>query len=90
MTKPLPSGQRHYCTAGSSYPHTSGDGAAKRKKCAYCGGRLAVQHGCYGVFVWRGDGRYRAESAVALFAREGRAEAETAKDERYVVRWLAA
>jgi hypothetical protein len=26
MTQPTPSGQRHYCTSGSGYPHTSGDG----------------------------------------------------------------
>lgn len=83
-----PSGKRHYCTSGSGYPHTSGDGAPKRKKCAYCGGTLATMTGVYGVFVWRGDGRYRIADAVATFARETRADAYTARDERYVVRWI--
>lgn len=83
-----PAGRRHYCTSGSGYPHTSGDGAAKRKKCAYCGARLAVQLGCYGVFVWRGDGRYSQTTAERLFARENAAEKHATTDPRYVVRWL--
>lgn len=83
-------GKRHYCTSGSGYPHTSGDGAAKRKKCAYCGGAIVIQPGVYGVFVWRGDGRYRLDDAVATFARERTADAYTARDGRYVVRWLVA
>jgi len=85
-----PVGRRHYCAAGDGYPHASGDGAPKRKKCAHCGGRLAVQLGCYGVFVWRGDGRYSRDNAVRLFAREARADAHTTTDPRYVVRWLVA
>lgn len=89
MTTPhVPAGRRHYCTSGDGYPHTSGDGAAKRKKCAYCGGRIAVHEGAYGVFIWRGDGRYRQETAERLFARESAADAHTRTDPRYVVRWL--
>lgn len=83
-------GRRHYCTAGHYYPHTKGDGAAKRKKCAHCGGRIDVQEGVYGVFVWRGDGRYRRENAERLFAREATADAFTTTDPRFVVRWLVA
>jgi hypothetical protein len=83
-------GRRHYCPAGRYYPHTNGDGAPKRKKCAYCGSRIEVQEGVYGVFVWRGDGRYRRENAERLFAREAKADAYIAIDPRFVVRWLIA
>lgn len=80
---------RHACINGG-YPHTSGDGAPKRKRCAYCGGSLYTSAGTWGVFVWTGDGRYPLDNAVCTFTRQTKADAyATATRPDYVVRWVS-
>lgn len=89
-------GQRHNCQYGTFHPHTRGDGAPKRKKCAYCGGAVLTYAGTYGVFVWRGDGRYPLAEAVRTFERERAAETWAQRNSRkypdaaggLVVRWI--
>jgi hypothetical protein len=54
---------------------------------------LAVQRGTYGVFAWRGDGRYALADAIKVFAREAKANAyvDTAASTHpggVVVRWI--
>lgn len=65
----VPVGTRHECL---SYRGgcDRGDGKAPRKKCRRCGGQLVNYPVTYGAYVWRGDGRYRQDDALALFARE--------------------
>lgn len=90
MTAPV--GSRHYCpcagTPGSGHPHTSGDGRARRKRCAGCGAELVTVAVTYGVFVWTGTNRYPLASAVATFAREAAAQryADANPGREYVVR----
>lgn len=33
--------------------------------CAFCAEAVRIEHGVYGVFVWRGDGRYVLADALA-------------------------
>lgn len=81
---------RHYCAIrGMATMCTKGTGKPKRARCAGCGGALVTVTGLYGVFAWRGDGRYPESDAVKTFTRESAAEAFTTTDESYVVRWIA-
>lgn len=84
--------KRHYCLSGAlgqgGITHTSGNGAARIKKCAYCRGTVVTVEGFHGVFIWTGDGRYPAENAVRLFSSIVAAEKFAKTDSRYVVRWL--
>jgi hypothetical protein len=89
MTSPAGSAKRHYCTAGDRYPHTSGDGAPKRKKCGYCGGTLATMAGTWGAFEWHSGGRYHLDGAIRAFVRESAAE-RFASAGNLVVRWIPA
>lgn len=83
--------RRHECLFGMAYPHTSGDGAPKRKKCAYCGGQIAVYEGTYGVFVWTGDGRYPIASALSVHKTRKSADlAALAAGKDTVSRWIPA
>ena len=79
---------RHGCATGNYYPHTHGDGAPKRKKCAYCGSALYVSNGLWGVFVWTGTGLYPLTSAVKVFNRHGAADKFTETQSDLVVRWI--
>jgi hypothetical protein len=83
---------RHLCPhandTGLSFQHTHGNGAPKRKKCAYCGGVLYTITGLWGVFTWRGDGRYFHDGAHETFASEVKADAYATTNDTYVVRWL--
>ncbi len=63
-------------------------GQPKRKKCPGCGAAFIVSQGTYAVVVWRGDGRYRVEDAIATYAREATALRRAAQDDRLVVRFL--
>ena len=65
-----------------------GDGTPKRKKCAYCGGRIRVLHGLWGVFAWTGDGHYPLSNALATFTSRKRADAAADKGDNTVVRWI--
>ena len=47
-----------------------------------------VTEGVYGVFEWRGDGRYPIADAVSTHEREAAAEREASKDDRLVVRFV--
>lgn len=68
---------RHYCPLRASVVRcvgvTSGKGPASGK-CKGCGAPLTVERGLHGVYLWRGDGRYRVEEALALCATEAHAE----------------
>jgi hypothetical protein len=95
---------RFYCpaasAAGSGLQHDSGSGQLPRKRCRGCGTVLAVKFGLYGLFPWRGDGRYRAGDAHQLLRSEAKAEAKVAAwNEQHkpgaeaggwVVRWVPA
>lgn len=69
----VPVGTRHFCPSSWGYGCDRGDGKAPRKRCRRCGGQLVSVPVTYGVYVWRGDGRYREDDALALFARESAA-----------------
>ncbi len=93
--------RRHYCehqdnpAAGLSTFHTRGNGKPRTKRCTYCGGRLVEVTGLWGVFEWRGDGRYRLADAIRTFTIESRADAWTRSQAGMatypaglVVRWM--
>ena len=90
---------RHECslahTVGMTHNHTSGTGAPKRKRCAYCGGGFVIHTGYYGVFVHSsvsGDARYHIESAVSLHTTESAAQRVIDADTTgtLVTRWVVA
>jgi hypothetical protein len=60
--------------------------STKIAKCSYCGGSIIERDVSFGVFVWRGDGRYPECDAVRVFERESAADKFTHTDPRYVVR----
>lgn len=87
--KPVALAKRHACTSSLQSVHcTRGNGQPTRKACAHCGGRLRVEEGLWGVFVWTGTGRYPVEDAVSTTVREAVAEDRLEEDSRYVVRWI--
>ena len=90
--KPAPLGWEHSCLYGGSHRCQSAHHSGKptTKKCRDCGGQWFVLQGAYGVFTWRGDGRYRVEAAHATFASEARAQALADQHPRdnWVVRFL--
>jgi hypothetical protein len=65
---------------------------SKRKTCPGCGARQYALHGRWGVFTWRGDGRYPESDAHATYVRESAAEAFAEREGpgSYVVRWIMA
>jgi hypothetical protein len=80
---------RHRCTHGNGHPHTAGDGAPRRKKCAYCGGHLITETGIYGVFEWTGDSLYRLEGARRTFTTRRAADTyANANGDNLVSRWI--
>lgn len=70
----------------------------KSGKCKGCGAPLVVEQGLHGVYLWGGDGRYRAVDALALCFTEAHArrvadrETTARPDHRggVVVRWTSA
>lgn len=78
---------RYRCTLDVSVHCVRGRGKGPGK-CPKCGGPIFVQEGVYGVFTWRGDGRYRREDAHAVYQVEGAAERKTAEDPNWVVRFI--
>lgn len=81
---------QHRCIHGVTPRCTRGAGRPKRQKCAGCGGGFVVIEGVYGVFLWRGDGRYPITEAISTHEREAAAEREIKKDDRLVVRFVTA
>lgn len=87
--------KRHYCISaandgyGSQF-HTRRDGSPRSKTCTYCRGRLVVETGLHGVFVWTGDARYPAENAVKTFISPTAAEkyARAHAHDNLVGRWI--
>ena len=73
----------YFCYRGTRKPPSD--------KCRYCGSRLIIDTGLYGVFEWRGDGRYHEEEAKALFLTKPSAEryAEKHSADAWVVRWIS-
>ena len=59
--------KRHECVTNMSVHCTKGSGVPKRRKCAWCGSGFLVEEGVYGVFEWRGDGRYKLEDAKRVY-----------------------
>jgi len=91
---------RHFCPhegkPGSGLRHDSGSGRPPRVFCRGCGGILLSAYGLYGVFAWRGDGRYPVEAAQVLRVSDAKAQAWADAHNRlpgtpkggYVVRWV--
>ena len=75
MTKTAaPQAHRHQCLSNASEHHCSKGEGKGPAKCRYCGGRILIRTGTWGVFVWRGDGRYPLAAAVRTFGRLSAAE----------------
>jgi hypothetical protein len=79
---------RYGCSLRISVHCERGRGRAPRCKCRYCGGLLRTASGIYGVFTWRGDGRYRLEDAHATYIQEGAADRFAARCSEHVVRFI--
>lgn len=60
----------------------------RRKLCPGCKGRLVERVVDFGVFVWRGDGRYRREDALWVYGRELDALKRATREDDLVVREL--
>ena len=67
-----------------------GTGAPSRKSCKHCGGRLRVDVGIWGVFVWTGNGHYPRAAALATFVSKIRAERYASAHDEAVVRFIVA
>lgn len=86
---PYPIGTEHRCQSARFAACTGPtSGRPTRKNCPGCGSAFIVSQGTYAVIVWRGDGRYRVEDAVATYARKPAAERRSRQDETLVVRFL--
>lgn len=71
-TRPI---TRHYvCSLRPSVHCTVGEGKPRVAKCRYCGGQLLLSDRWWGLFIWRGDGRYVAEDALSWHRGERAAE----------------
>jgi hypothetical protein len=66
---------RHDPAAGRL--HSIGNGTPRIRKCRYCGGRLHVERGRWGIFEWRGDNRYPLAAAI-----------ETTHSHKIADRWI--
>ncbi len=87
---PHPIATEHSCSSAQfAHCKVNQPGKPKTKKCPNCGSVWAVHVGTYAVVVWRGDGRYRVEDAVATYARQAAAERRAKQDENLVVRFLS-
>lgn len=78
---------RYWCPARVSAHCQHGTGKPRAAKCHRCGSEFLVQAGIWGVFEWRGDGRYRLEDAASTYVRL--ASAEKARKGDQVVRFVA-
>lgn len=67
-------GTRYECANNLSVLCSRGTIRPTRKSCAYCGGRLRVEHGLWGVFTWTATNRYPAEAAHSTHASRKAAE----------------
>ena len=77
------------CSLRRSTLCSRGAGTPTRKRCGYCGGTIRTDVGIWGVFTWRGDGRYPLGSALATFASELRAQRDAnTRGENSVVRFI--
>jgi hypothetical protein len=94
--KPRTLAARHYCSlrdergAGWRSFHTARNGKPRSKTCTYCHGRLVVEAGLWGLFVWAGNGDYPESAAVKTFTSESAAQRwqYAQADKSYVVRWI--
>lgn len=78
---------RHRCSLRVSHQCSRGTGKGP-EKCRTCKGVMVRQIGLYGVFVWRGDGRYPEADALSMHRTEGAADKACEANESYVSRWL--
>jgi hypothetical protein len=87
MCKP---GSRYRCTNSISVMCDRGNGKPSRQKCRYCGSRLHVESGVWGVFPWRVEGGYRMDTAVSVHPSERSAQSVVDADvsDTLVVRFL--
>ena len=72
------------------YEGTARCGADQRKraKCQYCSGPMFEMHGAWGVFTWRGDGRYQQVEPHRTYTSKSAADRYAAAHD-YVTRWIA-
>ena len=90
-TEPRKPATRYRCLLDISVHCTKGHGKPTRKKCAHCGGSLFVEYGLWGVFTWRGDGRYPERKAYHTSTSHTRANRWALnKGADLVVRWIPA
>ncbi len=89
--------QRYWCQHRDVVPwqrgfHSAGNGKPRSKRCTYCRGPFVTEFGLWGVFGWRGDGRYPREAAERTFTRELAAEDwrldHAGAGNSLVVRWI--
>lgn len=78
---------RHQCSLRVTDRCAQGSGRGPAK-CRGCGGAVYRQEGVYGVFTWRGDGKYRIEDAHATYQTERAAERRLVENENWVVRFV--
>lgn len=82
---------QHRCTLrnhpASGFRHSVGNGRGPRK-CRWCGGDILVTAGLHAVVPHRGDGRYSADQAVALYVSPSAADKRASADQSLVVRFL--
>lgn len=91
MTQTVQQAVRHRCASSLGSVHcTRGNGRPTRQTCRHCRGILLIEKGLWGVFVWRGDGRYRLEDAISTATREAVAERRCTEENQHVVRWIPA
>lgn len=64
-----------------------GGDQSKRAKCKYCHSTMFVQRGLWGVYTWRGDGRYLQADAHRTFVRLSAADRFASAND-YVTRWI--
>jgi hypothetical protein len=78
------------CSVDEHSPHSRGVGKPQIKKCKYCGGKLLVFTGLWGVFTWTEMNRYPRVNAKKIFINLKRAEdyAKTEGRDTLVVRWI--
>lgn len=81
---------RHTCTALATIHCAQGrEGKPRTKRCPACRAPWMIETGWWGVFRWRGDGRYRLEDAVATRARRYDADRRAYGNRDLVVRFVA-
>jgi DNA-directed RNA polymerase subunit RPC12/RpoP len=87
MSKLPRPGYQYHCSNEISVHCDRGTGKPRRAFCKYCGSRIIVREGYFGIFQWTGTGRYPLEKALKIYATERGAERARTGD--LVVRFIS-